>query len=354
MFDFNRFNNAMSSAVLNADRLPDLLTALGVDLRPCGEHAYRGPCPIHAGRNPNFRLGTDGDTVPIWWRCHSRHCERQFKPTLLGLVHGVLSFQRGKKVTAMDAVRWLKAFTDDLPLTPPPPRPAPPKKVTKTGVWTRDQVRTQLTIPAPEFVARGFSPQVLEQFLVGHSTKLNRSVVPFLDDTGDLCLGFQARSPFPRCEACEDHHWEFEPCDQGEPKWRVSLGFPKASYLYNFASAVQSASPAVLLVEGPGDVWRAVEAGVPAVAILGNEATVKQAKMLAVLKKVVVIAFDNDEAGQDGAPRSRDRLQTVGVTTHVVAVPPAYHDLGDMPASEVRAWWDAAMATKPSTSPCAA
>src|SRR5262249_43126032 len=155
------FNNRTSSAILDADRLDDLLLELGCNLRRFpGGSRYSGPCPIHGGDGKNFRLGTGGDVLPIWWACHSRECHREYKPSLLGFVRGVLSFQEGKKVSIQTAMNFIKRFVAKLPTgANPRPRPAP-KSVAEPFSLSREQVRARLVIPSPYFVTRGFNPSV--------------------------------------------------------------------------------------------------------------------------------------------------------------------------------------------------
>src|SRR5262249_3641623 len=156
-----------------------------------------------------------GQSVPIHWRCYSRHCEQSdgLKPTLLGLVRGALRFQRGDDVRLGDAAKWLNDFLDEagapaageLPRRPkpkaatPPPRPRPR--------WPRAAVRARLAVPSAYFLSRGFSPEVLDAFDVGDSARLGGAVVPFHDnDTGESIVGFQTRMTGPACPQCGKWH----------------------------------------------------------------------------------------------------------------------------------------------------
>lgn len=344
--DFDAFSNRAATAILNADRLDDLFSKLGCDFR-WGKswHRFRGPCPVHGGTKPNLHLGTGYD-VPIWWACHSRQCHRVFVPTVLGLVRGVLSRQkyrwsaRGDKTAPIgEAVQYLREFVGDLPAGPvvgSRPRPAPRPK---SSGWSRVQVRGRLFIPSPYFVRRGFDEGVLEQMDVGHSPKRERSVVPVYDDDGRVCIGYLERSELPVCSTCGKCHQPGVECRYGQLKWRVfPEGIEKGSLLYNYAAARRDSRPRVFVVEGPGDVWRLEEAGATGVACLGNVVTDQQAQKLVALKKRVLVAFDNDVAGQTGALAAYDTLKKVGASVEVVRVPDAYHDVGEMPAAEVAAW----------------
>src|SRR5262249_21506613 len=144
----------------------------------------------------------------------------------------------------------------------------------------RPQVREALEIPAACFVSRGYSSAVLDALDVGHSAKQGRTVLPLYDDTGEVCIGYLSRSEKPLCQTCDRCHPSDESCGRGELRWSMPKDFPRGSYLYNLAAARVSDGPFVLVVEGPGDVFRAAEAGFPAVALLGSGLTEIQAEKL--------------------------------------------------------------------------
>jgi 5S rRNA maturation endonuclease (ribonuclease M5) len=200
-------------------------------------------------------------------------------------------------------------------------------------------VRGRLAIPSAYFVARGFSASVLDALDVGHSQKLGKSVVPVHDDAGQTCVGYLTRSEKPYCDQCKKCHDPQEGCGRGERRWGVLKDFPRGDFLYNFAAALRSAFPYVLLVEGAGDVWKATEAGIPAVAATSNGITPKQADKLATLKKTVIIAFDTDENGKKNDRETWKQLRERQVNAHFWSPPKQFHDIGDMPAPEVTRWF---------------
>jgi DNA primase len=93
-----------------------------------------------------------------------------------------------------------------------------------------------------------------------------------------------------------------------------------------------------LLVEGPGDVFRVLEAGHAAVALLGTELTDAQTDKLALLDRTVLVALDNDAAGLAARRKVCDELVRRGVRAQPWPVPGAYKDVGEMPVGEVRRW----------------
>jgi hypothetical protein len=333
--DWNARSNAWANAVLAADRFDDLLDDLSVDLEHLpGGTIYRGSCPIHGGVKKNFQLRLDGDVVPIRWACYSRHCERTYKGSFLGFVRGVLSFREGKPVGLTAVEKYLQEFMG-CPLPGRQERPRPPQPEPKLSAWPRERVRQRLVIPSPYFVARGFNPAILDRHDVGHSPRWGKSVVPLYDDSGETGIGYMARSELPSCEACGKYHRPAQECRYGQPKWKVPDNFPKTSWLYNYQAALRSDAKMVLLVEGPGDVWRAEEAGYLAVATLGADLSPVQAEKLAALNKMVVRAFDNDEAGRAGARKAFDLLLNKHIRQWELTLPDSAHDLGEMQPQEI-------------------
>jgi hypothetical protein len=335
--DWNRLNNVLSQAVLDKDCLDELLEELGCTRWSRSRGGRRRfPCPVHEGVGHHMQINTSGYAMPIRWCCFSQQCHVKWKPSLLGLVRGTLSTREDRKVPMKEVVDFIQRFVGDLPdYQPEPPRPKPTPKLLNL---TREQVRERLTIPSPYFVDRGFPPEVLDAFDVGYSPVLGREVVPLYDDTGEVCIGFEARSNKPLCGDCKKYHMPGTECRYGQSKWRGLPGFLKDQYLYNYARAVDTEAPFVFLVEGSPDVFRLAEAGYIGVAILGSDATEKQLRKLAALGKEVWIAFDNDDAGLAARERFWDKKLRSGIrfSTESFTVPNPYKDLGEMPPAEIK------------------
>jgi hypothetical protein len=335
--NWNGINNALSRAILDGDRLNDLLDDLGCDTRGHRWGAYRLPCPVHDGDGPNMTILTHGYDLPIRWACHSHHCHDTFKPSLLGLVRGALTAQRGEPVSMRESVDYLKRFAGDVAATHEKMSPRPQAGPTLLDL-TREQVRERLEIPSPYFLSRGFSRDVLDSFDVGHSAKLNREVVPLYDELGTTCIGYVARTNKPFCTGCDGHHEPGAHRLFGEPKWKAMQGFPRATYLYNYAAANAADSPFIFLVEGPPDVLRLAEAGFVGVALLGCDASPQQLAKLAALGKEIWVSFDNDEAGRAAEQRFWKKMDSCGIRFPARPFSPGTNgkDLGDTGIEEIR------------------
>jgi 5S rRNA maturation endonuclease (ribonuclease M5) len=350
MIDWNARSNAWANAILKEDRLEDLLGELGCRFHSCSKVGFRGQCPVHGGDGYNFLVREGGDTLPISWVCFSHHCEQEFKPSVLGLVRGALTFMEGKPVGMTQAERWLRQFLGRTPRPGEqgsPIRPQP--RVWPTGPsWSREQVRAQLQIPSPYFLARGYDPHILNFMDVGHSAKLGKSIVPLYDDDGQRCIGYYARSELPKCVLCGNCHAVGRACQEGEPRWSVMPGFAKSCHLYNYHRARQW-DDFTLLVEGPGDVWRVKESSYQAVALLGTELFDWQVIQLSHCGRHILVVMDNDDAGREAEHRIVNQLNRVRVACAALRIPSQYKDLGEMPKSEVRPWLEAE--TKPYVQP---
>jgi hypothetical protein len=334
--DWNQINNTLSQAILDRGLLEDLLGDLGCDLGFTRRGVqYRMPCPVHDGDVRNMEVTTGGYELPVRWCCYSRQCHDEYKPSLLGLVRGVLSRQREKVVRVREAAAFMARYAGDVEIEASATRARPEPEPVLLDL-TREQVRRRLDIPSAYFLGRGFPEEVLDAFDVGYSGKLRRAVVPLYDETAQTCVGFLARSHRPPCEDCKRHHDPGQECRYGQPKWQAMSGFPRETYLYNYAAAAATAAPFVFLVEGAPDVFRLAEAGYVGVALLGCDASEAQLGKLAALGKEIWVAFDNDEAAEAARERLRKKSLGLRIPFQTFSAPKPYKDLGDTPADQLR------------------
>lgn len=329
-------------AQIVAMRIDELFAQLDVKLSRSG-NKYIGPCPIHGGNNWGaVNIYPEGDTVPGYWKCRTHNCQKIFKATIVGFVRGVLSHQQfnwqregDKTVSFEDTVRWLcdfikqdinsikvdtnemerRRFTSQIYSISRP-------SVNIEGV-PRMTVKDNLKIPAEYYVKRGYSPDILCKYDIGLCDKQGREmcgrvVVPIYDSSRNVMIGCAGRSIHPQCKQCQCYHPTNTPCPaQGErwlhSKWRNSKNFNTGSCLYNYWNAKKyiQETGVVILVEGPGDVWRLEECGVHnAVALFGCELTDEQQILLESSGAMsVIILLDNDPAGQEAINKIKASLE---------------------------------------------
>lgn len=357
---------------LAADRLDDLLSALGVRTYKTGKVRV-GCCPVHGGNRANaLNLYPDGHTARGIWFCKTRECEKVFKKNLLGLVQGVMSRERfgwarkGDRTVPFDEARdWLCQFVGQKwrDLRPDLAQASRAKFVRSMGVFepppvrkavvTPHQVARRLTIPSPYFLGRGFGPAVLEAFLVGEPTDagpdspmFERAVAPVLCPAGRSVLGYSGRSIHEKCAACGAHHRQGS-CPPEEyqasaryAKWRHhSFNAREVLYGLHLARPAVEATREVILTEGPGKVWRLHEAGYQqAVAIFGVSLDDPQQAALECLPaERVTLLLDPGEAGRKGAA---DIVGRLGRLFRVRDLEPP-EDPADMSPSDLKSFLEA-------------
>jgi len=364
--------------VMLCSRIDELLNELRVSVYK-SKKMYYGCCPVHGGDNPAaLNLYLEGESVPCYWRCNTRKCHRPardggFGSTILGFVRGVLSHQRygwsaipdreQRIVTWKETVDWCCRFLGkdinnievDYEELEKKRFAAGVATITRKpeqgrfGGVTRSVVRKFLQIPATYFIQRGWSPEILDRYDVGlypaeGKPLSNRVAVPIYDENYKFVVGFTGRSVFPQCPQCGRWHHPQEACpNRGDhlawgrtAKW-YNHHFNKDSYLYNywFAKKAIRETGTVVIVEGPGDVWRLVESGVYYVlGLFGSELSDEQQVILEMSGAMnVVVLTDMDEAGNNAREQLRHRLKR-SFCLHFPLL--NVKDLGEMPPERVR------------------
>jgi hypothetical protein len=354
-----------------ADRgFEDLFDALEVDLRRSGK-MFVGTCPIHGGSSANgFNIFPDGDSAKGNWKCRSGECEEIFyHRSAIGFVRGVLSHQqygwsrKGDQIVShREAVQYVLDFLG-IEIEQAQPHPVKIarhrfvadakffKKRDKTkpvGICTRDDFRLHVKLPALYYVERGYSPEILDTFDVGlcvnrKSKMYGRVVVPIYDRDYRMVVGLIGRSIHSQCSQCYLYHDPTLPCPVSEGdylqacKWRCSDGFTDKNHFYNFwrSRGPISKSRCMVLVEGPGDVWRLEEAGIKvAVATFGNKISDAQRIEIQCSRALhFILVRDRGKGGDAFVEQAKPILSRYG-SFQVIEL--TAKDVGEMEASEVR------------------
>jgi len=359
-FDFRAKTNVLASMVML--KFDDLIEKLEINLTPSGSK-YVGCCPIHCGDNETaFNIYYDGDTVPGYWVCRTKRCETKFRSTVIGFTRGVLSRQEldyhpeynpNAIVKFTDSINYLCNFLGikfrnikyDISQAERAAFIAECKENSlkyisnKKGI-PRDKVRANLIIPAPYYLNRNYSSNVLNRYDVGMSKtnkqgSIYRVIVPIYNDM-DLMCGYSSRSIFEMCSKCRLFHKPETLCPATKEqknlcsKWRHE-GFESKLHLYNYHSAKKyiKESNVAILVEGPGDVWRLEEAGIHnSVAMFGvNLSSAHQTLLAQAQCMSIVCLLDNDEAGQIACKKIKEEY---GRLFRMYFPRFNKHDMGDM------------------------
>lgn len=183
---------------------------------------------------------------------------------------------------------------------------------------------TQWDIPHPYLTQRGIGPEAVELLKLGWDDQENRIVFPHFF-RGKL-VGFQKRS----IPAGPD----WPPSLVQEPKYKSSLGFPKAETLYGYDLCCEHASVRdthVVVVESPMSVARAWSLGITnVVATFGAKVTPNQLQLLEDFASVTVW-FDDDPAGRAG---ERNLVTRLPLNKVMVVDPDPGCDLADCSTRE--------------------
>jgi len=352
-----------------ADHATDILDAFGVDYTEIGKR-LTGPCPVHGGNNRGaFNVYPNGEAVRGYWKCRSRNCQKLFGATFIGLIRGLLSNKKfgwnksgDKFVTFQDTVKWVCEYLDikleNVSIDHESLEKAKfirsinlinPAQNKPKSIISREIVRAKLDIPSEYYIKRGYSGNILDRYDVGLCTDseremYNRVVVPIYDDSYKFIIGCTGRTIFNRCEKCTFYHRDTENCpNEDKPweimkcfKWRHNKGFRANQSLYNywFSKEHIENTRVVILVEGPGDVWKLEESGIKnSVAIFGTNLTDEQQIILERSGAMsVIVLLDNDEAGHKASVEIKDQLER-SFKMYFPAI--SESDVGDMNIDEI-------------------
>ena len=312
-----------------------------------------GCCPIpHGdGRTPNDNPNAfSWDFTRQMWQCFSNGCHNQNGSDVFALI------QCARSCNFKEAIQWiLDAVEHDIDEV---------KELDSAEAKRLEQVirkRSQLVKhkrmeddlmrhlkPSTYFKSRGFSDEVIAEFGCGgewHKVGTygeNRVIVPVYDPLDGYLIAFT-------CRLLDDSLIE-----PWRPKWCHALNFAAmrkkssertdeerfhaSSVLYNLHRAKEHMGQpkTIIVVEGPGDVWRMHEAGLEnTVACLGTGFGKHHRTLLhKVGCERIVSATDGDDAGQK-AKNGMEKLCRDYFTFESVELP-AGKDPGDHDPSQLR------------------
>lgn len=278
-----------------------LLRSLKLDYSKDHDNIFM-KCPVHAGSdNPN------ACSISLKfkrWTCWTHNCHEHFGKDIFGFVRGVKDCSFSDSLKYISSIYNLDGLTKDAKIIEDLNELDP-----ITTVFRRDQGEAlvypdECILPptcggSKYFESRGFLRSTLKSFNIEDcehpmSNMKNRAIIPIYF-SGKL-VGYIARST---------KQWL-------KPKYLCSKGLNKASYLYNYDTAISAAqiTSSLFIVEGQGDVWKMHEAGVNnCVGIFGKKLSDQQERML--LKSgatTLIVLTDNDQAGRESKVDIKRRL----------------------------------------------
>jgi DNA primase len=301
---------------------------------------FRGPCPFHQGKNPNFSVDP---------KRRIYHC---FKCGESGDVFTYLRKRYGMDWPS--AVRHV-AERSGLAIREvtsrregPDPREGLWEVNAAAEEWFRRELRDEASGRAARdyLVQRDVAPDAADRFGLGFAPRdgglrAHLSTLGF-DDSRQLEAGllvkkedqdavmprFRGRLMFPIYDTSgRVAGFGGRVIGAGEPKYLNSpetIAFTKGRMLYglNWARNAIRRADRVLLVEGYFDLVRLVVAGVEEViAPLGTALTTDQAALIARHSKNAFLVYDSDKAGLKATFRAADELLRHGASVRVVTLP---------------------------------
>jgi DNA primase len=322
--------------------------------------SYRGPCPFHQGKDPNFSVSPTHHTYHCFV-CHESGDVFSFLQKHLGL-----DFPTALRTVARRAGIDIPDQQEVRRNGPDPREPiwevlGAAAELYRSTLWddpagqsARDYLarRNVDRATADRFglgFASGDGPAVRAHFeALGYSDErlVEAGLLVTPEEEGKAPrLRFRRRLIFPIFDASSRPvGFGGRLLGPGEPKYLNSSESPVFAkrallYGYNWAKLAIRRDGHVLVVEGYFDLLRLVAAGIDAVvAPLGTALTNEQATLLARHTKQVFLVYDSDSAGLKATFRAGDELLRHGVRVRVVTLPD-----GEDPDSFVAARGRAAM-----------
>jgi DNA primase len=319
----------------------DIVSIVGefVKLKRVG-NSFRGPCPFHHGKDPNFSVTMRGG----------------YKCFVCGESGDVFTFvQRHLGLDFVEAVKWVgnKAGVDVREVSARTDERDVREPLWEVNATAAEYFRAHLWASpggavAREYLAsRGITQNDADRFTLGHAPRDASSMRSYLaglgfDDARQVEAGllvqredrpepgprFRDRLIFPIYDS-GGHVVGFggRVLDDRKPKYLNSAEssiFAKRSLLYGLNWAKQAIRKAdrLIVVEGYFDVIRLMLAGIAeVVAPLGTALTEQQAALIRKYTKSVFLLYDSDLAGLRATFRSGDVLLTSGIGVRVVTLP---------------------------------
>ncbi|HEV8449450.1 MAG TPA: DNA primase [Gemmatimonadaceae bacterium] len=317
----------------------DIVAIVGeyVKLKRVG-NSFRGPCPFHHGKGPNFSVTSRGYNCFV---CHESGDVFTFVEKHLGL-------------DFIEAVKWVGAKSgvevrevsrqrdERDPREPLWEVNASAAEFFRSQLWTSDQsagrdyvASRQLTQDDADRFGLGLAPRDAASMrkslaALGFDDERQRAAGLLLSREGETEMRprFRGRLMFPIYDIA-GHVAGFggRVLDAREPKYLNSAEselFAKRTLLYGLNWAKQSIRKAdrLIIVEGYFDLIRLHLAGVQeVVAPLGTALTEQQAALIRKYTKNVFLLYDSDQAGLKATFRSGDELLRAGATVRVITLP---------------------------------
>lgn len=316
----------------NACRIEEIINSY-VELKPSGGGRFVGLCPFHAEKTPSmmvytntqsfycFGCGAGGDVISFIMKIENLEYidalkflsqrakidfiedennlgQQNIKKRLLAANIAAAKFFYKNLLNSVEVKRYLMRE-----------RKLKVETIKKFGLGFAPAGYFNLT---KHMLNLGFSvDELLEAKLVarGNGKKIydvfrNRIMIPIINTKSEI-IGFGGRA-----------------LGDFKPKYlnsKDSLLFKKTNNLFNLNLAKAEKTDTIILVEGYFDAIAIVQAGVNnVVATLGTALTTKQAQIISMYAKRVVLSYDSDQAGVNATRRAVNILSELGLQVDIL------------------------------------
>lgn len=341
--------------------IDEIFESFDISLEKTGR-MYVGVCPIHSGSDniSAFNLYHSGAKRGKWY-CRTHNCQQVFASTVLGLVRALLSKQHTQWSQAGDPVYSFRGTLDYAHAVLKNrviPQPKEEDKFNSVAhiyskkkneeynfKCSQTQLKQLLQIPAPYYLGRGYSKEILERYEVGYCNTffqymMGRAVAPIYDEQGKNIIGLTGRSVNKLCSECKCYHigdCPPQPKRRFYSKWKFNPGFQAENHLYNlwFARPHIEKTGVAIIVESPGNIWRLEEADIHlGVGQFGTYLKPQQLKLLNRSGAMsLIVLTDNDSAGKEAAKQIKESCESL----YNLRVPKfEKNDIGEMSIAEVK------------------
>ena len=167
---------------------------------------------------------------------------------------------------------------------------------------------------------RGIALESVTSFGIGYDEQRDAIVFPIRSTANGAVLGFTYRSVDPQSD------WRYH----NTPNDAI---YTKGAHLFGFYEIKQRAATLgqLFVTEGIFDALHLIQSGQAAVAMQGVHLTDEQVELICSLGGDigVILALDNDRAGEKGTEHNKRLLREKGIRYHVWRLPKGYKDVAE-------------------------
>lgn len=233
-----------------------------------------GRCPIHHDSHRSFAVHEEQGN----WVCYAQ-CGSGSLVGLVAEVEGLTPQEARQRVLALATDVGVEILMDMLRGDR---EPAEYKKKEQVLLYERGKAHRYI-------LDRGFTVETLRTFDMGWDPETRAVVVPVFDDGRLVALIKRLVAPTD-----EQQKYDTQPA-----------GFSKGKVLFGLDRVLDDEA---IVVEGPLDAIWLHQQGYPGVACLGSALSREQVLLLRRRVRSVILAFDEDDAGEKGRRKATDAL----------------------------------------------